>query len=114
MSGKSKILCAPWSHLLKHYTSLTPLVCRALELHVWSSDEWFSDGVAYPKLPWLSKDLLPKLVRWTTECKSSEFKNTLSLLPVEKYSVMYQQLKDKYKAMVKVEGYILVWLLRWL
>lgn len=74
----------------------------ALELHVWSSDEWFSDGVAYPKLPWLSKDLLPKLVRWTTECKSSEFKNTLSLLPVEKYSVMYQQLKDKYKAMVKV------------
>lgn len=73
-----------------------------LELHVLSQDEWFSDGVAYPKLPWLQSDLLPKLVRWATECKTSEFKSTLSLLPVEKYSVMYQQLKDKYKAMVKV------------
>ncbi|XP_006810330.2 probable tRNA (uracil-O(2)-)-methyltransferase [Neolamprologus brichardi] len=30
------------------------------------------------------------------------FRSTLSLLPVEKYSLMYQQLKDKYKAMVKV------------
>ncbi|KAK5848379.1 hypothetical protein PBY51_005998 [Eleginops maclovinus] len=73
-----------------------------LELHVLASDLWFSDGVAYPKLPWLSSDLLPKLVRWATECKSSEFRSTLSLLPVEKYSVMYQQLKEKYKAMVKV------------
>ena len=65
-------------------------------------DAWFSDGVAYAKLPWLSSDLLPKLVRWATECKSSEFKSTLSLLPVEKYSFMYQHLKEKYKAMVKV------------
>lgn len=73
-----------------------------LELHILSSDQWFSDGIAYPKLPWLRSDLLPKLVRWATECKTSEFKSTLSLLPVEKYSVMYQQLKDKYKAMVKV------------
>ncbi|KAA8579135.1 hypothetical protein FQN60_007255 [Etheostoma spectabile] len=74
----------------------------ALELHVLDSDAWFSDGVAYPNLTWLSTDLLPKLVRWATECKSSEFRSTLSLLPVEKYSVMYQQLKEKYKAMVKV------------
>jgi tRNASer (uridine44-2'-O)-methyltransferase len=65
-------------------------------------DDWFSDGVAYPKLPWLSGELLPKLVRWATESKTSEFKSTLSLLPVEKYSIMYQQLKDKYKEMVKV------------
>lgn len=75
----------------------------SLELHVLTPDAWFSDGVAYPKLPWLSADLLPKLVRWATECKSSEFRSTLSLLPVEKYSLMYQQLKEKYKAMVKVE-----------
>uniref|UniRef100_A0A3Q1GDU6 tRNA (uracil-O(2)-)-methyltransferase n=1 Tax=Acanthochromis polyacanthus TaxID=80966 RepID=A0A3Q1GDU6_9TELE len=74
----------------------------ALELHVLTSDAWFSDGVAYAKLPWLSSDLLPKLVRWATESKSSEFRSTLSLLPVEKYSVMYQRLKEKYKAMVKV------------
>ncbi|XP_076017805.1 putative tRNA (uracil-O(2)-)-methyltransferase [Genypterus blacodes] len=74
----------------------------ALELHTLTSDAWFSDGVAYPRLSWLSTDLLPKLLRWATESKSSEFKSTLSLLPVEKYSVMYQQLKEKYKAMVKV------------
>uniref|UniRef100_A0A3B4BG49 tRNA (uracil-O(2)-)-methyltransferase n=1 Tax=Periophthalmus magnuspinnatus TaxID=409849 RepID=A0A3B4BG49_9GOBI len=77
-------------------------IYQSLELHVLSPGEWFSDGIAYPKLPWLHSDLLPKLVRWTTECKSSEFKSTLSLLPVEKYSLMYQRLKDKYKAMVKV------------
>ncbi|XP_041842575.1 probable tRNA (uracil-O(2)-)-methyltransferase isoform X2 [Melanotaenia boesemani] len=74
----------------------------ALELHLLTLDAWFFDGVAYAKLPWLSSDLLPKLVRWATECKSSEFRSTLSLLPVEKYSLMYQQLKEKYKAMVKV------------
>uniref|UniRef100_A0A8C6WSR8 tRNA (uracil-O(2)-)-methyltransferase n=1 Tax=Neogobius melanostomus TaxID=47308 RepID=A0A8C6WSR8_9GOBI len=73
-----------------------------LEFHGLSTDEWFSDGIAYPKLHWLRSDLLPKLVRWATECKTSEFKSTLSLLPVEKYSVKYQQLKEKYKALVKV------------
>ncbi|KAM8897274.1 putative tRNA (uracil-O(2)-)-methyltransferase isoform 2-T2 [Spinachia spinachia] len=74
----------------------------ALELHALAPDEWLSDGVVYPKLPWLAADLLPKLARWATECKTSEFKSTLSLLPVEKYSVVYQQLKEKYKALVKI------------
>ncbi|XP_070849762.1 probable tRNA (uracil-O(2)-)-methyltransferase [Chaetodon trifascialis] len=74
----------------------------ALELHALAPDAWLSDGVAYPKLPWLSTDLLPKLVRWAAECRSGEFRSTLSLLPVEKYSLMYQQLKEKYKAMVKI------------
>uniref|UniRef100_A0A3Q3FWC5 tRNA (uracil-O(2)-)-methyltransferase n=1 Tax=Kryptolebias marmoratus TaxID=37003 RepID=A0A3Q3FWC5_KRYMA len=73
-----------------------------LELHAFASDAWFSDGVAYPWLPWLASDLLPKLARWASECRSSEFRSTLSLLPVEKYSLVYQQLKEKYKAMVKV------------
>lgn len=75
-----------------------------MELHTLTSDAWFSDGVAYPKLPWLSAELLPKLLRWATESKSSEFKSTLSLLPLEKYSLTYQQLKEKYKAMVKVNS----------
>lgn len=93
-------LCFRWGQT---FTLDDPgFVHRSLELHILSPDAWFSDGVAYPRLPWLSSDLLPKLVRWATECKSSEFKSTLSLLPVEKYSLMYQQLKDKYKAMVKV------------
>lgn len=74
----------------------------AMELHVLTPDVWFSDGVVYPNLGWLSSDLLPKLLRWASECKTSEFKSTLSLLPLEKYSLTYQRLKDKYKAMVKV------------
>ncbi|KAM8881680.1 putative tRNA (uracil-O(2)-)-methyltransferase [Synchiropus picturatus] len=73
-----------------------------LELHVLSPDDWFSDNVVYPKLRWLSSDLLPKLMRWTTESKKSEFTSTLSLLPVEKYSITYQHLKEKYKTMVQV------------
>ena len=78
--------------------------CRSLELRALSPDAWFSDGVAYPRLTWLATDLLPKLVRWASECKSSEFRSTLSLLPVEKYSLTYQQLKEKYRNLVKVKS----------
>ncbi|XP_024119334.2 probable tRNA (uracil-O(2)-)-methyltransferase, partial [Oryzias melastigma] len=74
----------------------------AVELHVLTEDGWVSDGVARPNLFWLSSELLPKLVRWGSESRSSEFKSTLSLLPVEKYSITYQHLKEKYRAMVKV------------
>ncbi|XP_048092914.1 probable tRNA (uracil-O(2)-)-methyltransferase isoform X1 [Alosa alosa] len=73
-----------------------------LSLHVPHPEEWLSNGVAYPKLPWLDSELLPKLARWATESRSSEFKSTLSLISVQKYSLQYQQLKDKYKEMVKV------------
>lgn len=76
-----------------------------LSLHVLHPEEWLCDGVAYPKLPWLGRELLPKLARWATETRSSEFKSTLSLISVEKYSLCYQQLKDKYKDMVKVSGW---------
>ncbi|XP_028838119.1 putative tRNA (uracil-O(2)-)-methyltransferase [Denticeps clupeoides] len=73
-----------------------------LSLHALRPEDWEADGVAYPKLPWMSRELLPKLVRWATESRSSDFKSTLSLISVEKYSVLYQQLKDKYKEIVKV------------
>lgn len=36
------------------------------------------------------------------ESRKSEFKNTLSLVSMVKYSEVYQELKDKYKDMVKV------------
>ncbi|TSK82199.1 putative tRNA (uracil-O(2)-)-methyltransferase [Bagarius yarrelli] len=73
-----------------------------LSLHALSPDRWYSDGVAYPKLTWLTSELLPKLARWATESKATEFKSTLSVIPVEKYSILYQQLKSKYKDIVKV------------
>lgn len=65
-------------------------------------EDWFSDGIAYPKLVWLGNELLSKLAKWSVEQKPSEFKNTLSLISVAKYSKVYQDLKKKYKDMVKV------------
>ncbi|XP_062849226.1 probable tRNA (uracil-O(2)-)-methyltransferase [Trichomycterus rosablanca] len=73
-----------------------------LSLHAFTPDEWHSDGVTYPNLNWLSSQLLPKLACWATQSKAPEFKSTLSLISVEKYSILYQQLKNKYKEMVKV------------
>ncbi|TRZ00906.1 hypothetical protein DNTS_001089 [Danionella cerebrum] len=75
---------------------------KTVSLHALSPEQWFSDGVAYPKLSWLYSELLPKLSRWALEDKASDFKSTLSLIPVEKYSLLYQQLKEKYRHLVKV------------
>lgn len=65
-------------------------------------EDWFSDGIAYPKLEWLGSELLSKLAKWSVEQKPSEFKSTLSLISIAKYSKIYQDLKEKYKEMVKV------------
>ncbi|KAM4673398.1 putative tRNA (uracil-O(2)-)-methyltransferase isoform 3-T3 [Amazona ochrocephala] len=65
-------------------------------------EDWFSDGIAYPKLAWLGNELLSKVAKWSVEQKPSEFKSTLSLISVAKYSKVYQDLKGKYKEMVKV------------
>ncbi|XP_071664636.1 probable tRNA (uracil-O(2)-)-methyltransferase isoform X2 [Patagioenas fasciata] len=65
-------------------------------------EDWFSDGIAYPKLEWLGNELLSKLAKWSVEQKPSEFKSTLSLISIAKYSKVYQDLKEKYKEMVKV------------
>uniref|UniRef100_A0A6G1RC06 tRNA (uracil-O(2)-)-methyltransferase n=1 Tax=Hypotaenidia okinawae TaxID=2861861 RepID=A0A6G1RC06_9GRUI len=65
-------------------------------------EDWFSDGIVYPKLAWLGNELLPKLAKWSVEQKPSEFKSTLSLVSVAKYNKVYQELKKKYKEMVKV------------
>ncbi|KAJ8262314.1 hypothetical protein GJAV_G00165060 [Gymnothorax javanicus] len=74
----------------------------ALSLSAFQQDDWFSDGGLYPKFHWLIRVLLPKLAQWSTESRQSEFKSTLTLIPVEKYSCVYQKLKEKYKEMVKV------------
>ncbi|XP_043368437.1 probable tRNA (uracil-O(2)-)-methyltransferase isoform X2 [Dermochelys coriacea] len=67
-----------------------------------SPENWVADGIVYPKTTWLGNELLPKLAKWSTEKKQSEFKSTLSLISVAKYSRVYQELKEKYKEMVKI------------
>ncbi|XP_069782261.1 probable tRNA (uracil-O(2)-)-methyltransferase isoform X3 [Narcine bancroftii] len=65
-------------------------------------EEWDADGILYPKTAWLTDVLLTKIVKWSTENKKSYFKNTLSLISVEKYSEYYHNLKAKYKEIVKI------------
>ncbi|XP_073430659.1 probable tRNA (uracil-O(2)-)-methyltransferase [Dendrobates tinctorius] len=66
------------------------------------ADGWESDGVIYPKISWMKNELLSRLAKWSTEDKKSDFKSTLSLIAVDKYSKQYQSLKEKYRDMVKV------------
>ncbi|KAM4051657.1 putative tRNA (uracil-O(2)-)-methyltransferase [Anomaloglossus baeobatrachus] len=74
----------------------------ALSLHTVHADGWESDGVIYPKISWMKNELLSRLAKWSTEDKRSDFKSTLSLIAVDKYSKRYQSLKEKYRDMVKV------------
>ncbi|XP_053422528.1 probable tRNA (uracil-O(2)-)-methyltransferase isoform X3 [Nycticebus coucang] len=69
---------------------------------IFCPEGWHSDGILYPKPPWLGEELLAKLAKWSVENKRSEFKSTLSLISIMKYSKAYQELKEKYKEMVKV------------
>ncbi|XP_068132769.1 probable tRNA (uracil-O(2)-)-methyltransferase [Hyperolius riggenbachi] len=74
----------------------------SLSLITLYSERWDSDGVIYPKISWMTNELLPRLAKWSTEDRRSDFKSTLSLIAVDKYSKLYQSLKGKYKDMVKV------------
>ncbi|XP_028614020.1 probable tRNA (uracil-O(2)-)-methyltransferase isoform X2 [Grammomys surdaster] len=69
---------------------------------IFCPERWHSDGVVYPKPAWLGEELLAKLARWAVENRKSEFKSTLSLVSILRYSRMYQELKEKYRDMVKV------------
>lgn len=85
------------------YTKLfVCLFLRSVSVVAPFPEDWFSDGIVYPKLAWLGNELLSKLAKWSVEQKPSEFKSTLSLVSVAKYSKVYQDLKEKYKEMVKV------------
>lgn len=69
---------------------------------IFCPERWHSDGIVYPKPAWLGEELLAKLAKWSVENKKSDFKSTLSLVSIMKYSKAYQELKEKYKEMVKV------------
>ncbi|XP_004459563.2 probable tRNA (uracil-O(2)-)-methyltransferase [Dasypus novemcinctus] len=69
---------------------------------IFCPERWHADGIVYPKPTWLGKELLAKLAKWSVEDKKSEFKSTLSLISIGRYSQVYQELKEKYKEMVKV------------
>ncbi|PNJ23393.1 TRMT44 isoform 3, partial [Pongo abelii] len=72
-----------------------PLTTPRREIVV--QERWHSDGIVYPKPTWLGEELLAKLAKWSVENKKSDFKSTLSLISIMKYSKAYQELKEKYK-----------------
>ncbi|XP_051897365.1 probable tRNA (uracil-O(2)-)-methyltransferase [Pristis pectinata] len=74
----------------------------SISISILYPEEWDADGILYPKTAWLTDVLLTKIVKWSTESKKSYFKNTLSLISVEKYSEYYHNLKAKYKEIVKI------------
>nr|XP_054109494.1 probable tRNA (uracil-O(2)-)-methyltransferase isoform X1 [Callithrix jacchus] len=69
---------------------------------IFCPERWHSDGIVYPKPTWLGEQLPAKLARWCVQNRKSGFKSTLSLISIMKYSKAYQELKEKYKEMVKV------------
>ncbi|XP_073094095.1 probable tRNA (uracil-O(2)-)-methyltransferase isoform X2 [Manis javanica] len=69
---------------------------------IFCPERWHSDGIVYPTSTWLGGDLVVKLARWSVERRRSGFKNSLSLISISKYSKAYQELKEKYKGLVKV------------
>ncbi|KAM6150734.1 putative tRNA (uracil-O(2)-)-methyltransferase isoform 2-T2 [Erethizon dorsatum] len=69
---------------------------------IFCPEKWHSDGVIYPRPTWLGEELLGRLARWCVAIRKSEFKSTLSLISITRYSVLYQALKEKYRDMVKV------------
>ncbi|XP_036102213.1 probable tRNA (uracil-O(2)-)-methyltransferase [Molossus molossus] len=73
-----------------------------MSVSIFCPERWHSDGIVYPKPTWLGQELLAKLARWSVESKRSAFKSTLSLIPILKYSQAYQELRAKYRDMVKV------------
>uniref|UniRef100_S4RR13 tRNA (uracil-O(2)-)-methyltransferase n=1 Tax=Petromyzon marinus TaxID=7757 RepID=S4RR13_PETMA len=73
-----------------------------VEVQACGDGEWQVDGVTLPALVWLETHFVPKLHKWMGENKQSDFPDSLSLLPVEKYGLLYQRLKEKYRNLVKV------------
>ncbi|XP_025025053.1 probable tRNA (uracil-O(2)-)-methyltransferase [Python bivittatus] len=65
-------------------------------------EKYVSDGIVYPKATWLGSELLSKVVKWSTEITKNEFKSTLSLISLARYTKVYQDLKEKYREIVKV------------
>ncbi|XP_037385452.1 probable tRNA (uracil-O(2)-)-methyltransferase [Talpa occidentalis] len=69
---------------------------------IFCPEQWHSDGIVYPKPSWLGGELLARLARWAGEGRKSGCKGSLSLISMAKYSSTYQELKAKYKDLVKV------------
>lgn len=64
---------------------------------IYNETEASEVGMEDPKYDFLKKHLLPKLVHWAENIThTGSVKSSLQLVPVNKYCLLYQNLKDKY------------------
>lgn len=69
-----------------------------------------SSGVTCPTTDWLEKTLLPKVLQWSQESRgvSGGPGKGESLIPMDRYSRLYQNMKSKYgPPIIKVRTYSL-------
>ncbi|KXJ27835.1 putative tRNA (uracil-O(2)-)-methyltransferase [Exaiptasia diaphana] len=59
------------------------------------SDNKGGDGIVCPSIKWLRDQLLPKLNKWA-ENPENKSKGSLRLISLERYTILYQTLKEKY------------------
>jgi tRNASer (uridine44-2'-O)-methyltransferase len=60
-----------------------------------ASDDKIGDGVVCPSIKWMKDQLLPKLKKWA-ENPEKQSKGSLRLISLERYTLLYQELKEKY------------------
>ncbi|XP_077995861.1 putative tRNA (uracil-O(2)-)-methyltransferase [Glandiceps talaboti] len=70
--------------------------CARVQLCVHDNKQEFINGVTNPTSCWLLQQLIPKLVRWMEVSDPSTPVSNKSVLDIEKYTTLYQQLKQKY------------------
>ncbi|XP_035690116.1 probable tRNA (uracil-O(2)-)-methyltransferase [Branchiostoma floridae] len=54
------------------------------------------DGICSPTTKWLCEHLLPKIAKWSEEVVEGGRRRVQDLVPIDRYNVLYQQLKRKY------------------
>lgn len=71
------------------------------------------NGVTVPVVEWLGGVLLPKILQWAQEASGggasgggAQRTMKQSLIPLDKYSSLYQEMKERYgHSLIKVSGH---------
>ena len=69
---------------------------------------WCVDGVTVPMVEWLGAVLLPKILQWAQETSlgGAQLNMKQSLIPLDKYSSLYLEMKEKYgNSLIKVSDH---------
>jgi len=79
--------------IISHYSIVLCVATRTVESSL--ADNKGGDGVVCPSIKWLRDLLLPKLKKWA-ENPAGSSQGSLRLISLERYTILYQTLKEKY------------------